>query len=280
MTKRRGLIMYASVTGNTEKVAKAFAKAMEQNDWEAVLYKIDAKTNFHDNPVYFNEFDLVALGSPNMAGLPSPHVQRCFGMVEPFLAPMFSDEPKPGPNGMEFPDGVDPVEFMKNQKNRDYIKAVVFETYAGGVREATSVLAVLQQYLECKGLTICGQFACPGHEIAHMAVDSTAQILGVGVQHAADALQEYRENPNAPQFANLTDAQRRRMDEALLDDRDDPSYDADFDFSMFGKYDLKNRPHARDLLKAEIFMEEIVQDFFTGKKVPEVTHRGQYLCIS
>ena len=52
------------------------------------------------------------------------------------------------------------------------------------------------------------------------------------------------------------------------------------DFSMIGKYDLKNRPHARDLLKAEIFMEEIVQDFFTGKTVPEVTHRGQYLCIS
>lgn len=50
MTKRRGLIMYASVTGNTEKVAKAFAKAMEQNDWEAVLYKIDAKPTFTTTP--------------------------------------------------------------------------------------------------------------------------------------------------------------------------------------------------------------------------------------
>ena len=70
------------------------------------------------------------------------------------------------------------------------------------------------------------------------------------------------------------------MNEALLDTRDDPSYDEGMDFSMFGKYDLKNRPHARDLLKAEIFMEEIIQDFFTGKEFPEVTHRGQYLCIS
>ena len=272
--------MYASVTGNTEKVAKAFAKAMEQNDWEAVLYKVDGRTNFHKNPVYFNEFDLVALGSPNMAGLPSPHLQRTFGMVEPFLAPMFSDEPTPGPNGLEFPEGVDPEEFMKNKKNRDYIKCVVFETYAGGVREATSVLSVLQQYMECKGLTVCGQFACPGHEIAHMAVDSTSQILGINVQNAADALAEYRENPNAERFAKLTDEQRKKMDAAVLDDRDDPSYDEGMDFSMIGKYDLKNRPHARDLLKAEIFMEEIIQDFFTGKEFPEVTHRGQYLCIS
>ncbi len=280
MAKRRGLIMYASVTGNTEKVAKAFAKAMEQNGWEAVLYKISSKTNFHDNPVYFNEFDLVALGSPNMAGLPSPQVQRCFGMVEPFLAPMFSDEPIPGPNGMQFPEGVDPEEFMKNQKNRDHIKTVVFETYAGGIREATSVLAVLQQYLECKGLTVCGQFACPGHEIAHMAVDSVSQILGISVQKAADALAEYRVNPNAEQFANLTEDQRRKMDAATLDDRDDPCYDEGMDFSVMGKYQLSQRPHERDLLKAEIFMEEIIQDFFTGKTVPEVTHRGQYLCIS
>ena len=280
MKQRRGLIMYASVTGNTEKVAKAFAKAMEKNGWEAVLYKIDSKTNFHTNPVYFNEFDVVALGSPNMAGLPSPQVQRCFGMVEPFLAPMFSDEPKPGPNGMEFPEGVDPEEFLKNKKDRNTIKAVVFETYAGSVREATSVLAVEQQYLECKGLVVCGQFACPGHEIRHMAVDACSQVLGISVQNAADALQEYIKDPKAPRFAKLTEEQHEKMRAAVADERDDPSYDGDDFFAAMGKYDLKNRPHERDLLKAEIFMEEIIQDFFTGKEVPEATHRGQYICIS
>lgn len=279
MKKRRGLIMYSSVTGNTEKVANAFAKAMEKNGWEAVLYKVDGKTNFHDNPVYFNEFDVVALGSPNMAGLPSPHLQRTFGMVEPFLANMFSDEPSPGPDGLIFPEGVDPEEFMKNKKDRNTIKTVVFETYAGAVREATSVLAVLTQYLECKGLTVCGQFACPGHEIAHMAVDSASQILGIGVQHAADALAEYKADPNAARFSKLTDEQRKKMDEAAKDDRDDPCYGG-MDMEIVGKYDLKNRPHERDLLKAEIFMEEIIQDFFAGKETPEATYRGQYICIS
>ena len=41
--KKRGLIMYASVTGNTEKVAKAFAKAFENCGWSYDLVKIDKK---------------------------------------------------------------------------------------------------------------------------------------------------------------------------------------------------------------------------------------------
>ena len=31
--KKKGLIMYASVTGNTERVAKAFGKAFENVGW-------------------------------------------------------------------------------------------------------------------------------------------------------------------------------------------------------------------------------------------------------
>ena len=113
-----------------------------------------------------------------------------------------------------------------------------------------------------------------------MAVDACSQVLGISVQNAADALQEYIKDPKAPRFAKLTEEQHEKMRAAVADERDDPSYDGDDFFAAMGKYDLKNRPHERDLLKAEIFMEEIIQDFFTGKEVPEATHRGQYICIS
>ena len=42
--KKRGLILYASVTGNTEKVAKAFGKAFENVGWDYDLVKIDTRT--------------------------------------------------------------------------------------------------------------------------------------------------------------------------------------------------------------------------------------------
>ena len=55
--KKKGLIMYASVTGNTEKVAKAFGKAFENVGWTYDLVKIDAKTNFKKDPVYFYNYE-------------------------------------------------------------------------------------------------------------------------------------------------------------------------------------------------------------------------------
>ena len=62
--KKKGLILYASVTGNTEKVAKAFGKAFETCGWSYDLVKITAKTSFKKDPVYFDDYDFVCLGSP------------------------------------------------------------------------------------------------------------------------------------------------------------------------------------------------------------------------
>ena len=68
--KQKGLIMVASVTGNTMRVAKAFGKAFENVGWTYDLVQIDKNTNFKKDPVYFDDYDFVCLGSPIMAGLP------------------------------------------------------------------------------------------------------------------------------------------------------------------------------------------------------------------
>ena len=79
--KKKGLILYASVTGNTEKVAKAFGKAFENCGWSYDLVKITAKTSFKKDPVYFDDYDFVCLGSPIMAGLPSTLIGKNLGFL-------------------------------------------------------------------------------------------------------------------------------------------------------------------------------------------------------
>lgn len=259
--KKKGLVMYASITGNTEKVAKAFGNAFEKSGWECTLLKIDGKTNLKKNPVYFDDYDIIALGSPIMAGLPSPEIARVLALTQ-------AEPPRVWSGG-----GMGP----QSRAMQDNVKAIVFATYAGGIREAYSTLAVEKQYLECLGVKIVGQFSCTGKEIHHMGVDKASEIMGIQVEKAADILQKYREDPNNILFSKLTDQQRKAMEDAISDKRDMPAYEGMQSF-VPPKYDLENRPSERDLIKAEIFMQEIIEDFFFGREIPQETH-GEYLCI-
>ena len=141
--KQKGLIMVASVTGNTMRVAKAFGKAFENVGWTYDLVQIDKNTNFKKDPVYFDDYDFVCLGSPIMAGLPAPAIGRVLGLTQPEPPRMWKGSRIPGmPSGDCDPNDV---------------KGVVFATYAGAIREAYSTLAVEKQYLECLGLKIVGE---------------------------------------------------------------------------------------------------------------------------
>ena len=261
--KKKGLIMYASVTGNTEKVAKALGKAFENVGWTYDLVKIDAKTNFKKDPVYFDDYDFVCLGSPIMAGLPSPAIGRVLGLTQPEPPRMWRGGMGPG---MDL-QGAAP----------DDVKGVVFATYAGAIREAYSTLAVEKQYLECLRLKIVGEFSCPGGEISHMAVDRVSAIMGVQVEKAAPLVQLYKQNPAAPEFRKLSPEEHKKMAEAVADPRDMPDYEG-MEHFIAPKYDLENRPNDRDLLMAEYFMQNLIQDYFMGRKTPQETY-GEYLCI-
>lgn len=56
---RKALILYVSVTGNTEKIAKCFQEALEEMQWSVDLIKITNKTNFVEEPVFFDAYDLL-----------------------------------------------------------------------------------------------------------------------------------------------------------------------------------------------------------------------------
>ena len=60
------------------------------------------------------------------------------------------------------------------------------------------------------------------------------------------------ENPDHPEFTNLTEEKRTAITEAARH----PMWLQ----PRVWHWNVQNRPHERDLLKAEIFMEETIED--------------------
>jgi flavodoxin len=57
------LIVYASRTGNTEKVALRFKSTFEKHAWECDSFKFDRKMVTNQLPFDFKEYDFVCVGS-------------------------------------------------------------------------------------------------------------------------------------------------------------------------------------------------------------------------
>jgi multimeric flavodoxin WrbA len=75
MTKR-SLILYASMTGNTEKVALRFKKVFEKKGWECDIFKIDKKTDVDHPPFDLEKYDFLCIGSPVIIGQPVEEILK------------------------------------------------------------------------------------------------------------------------------------------------------------------------------------------------------------
>jgi flavodoxin I len=69
------LVVYDSVYGNTEKIAKAMAEAVAPSGEANVLRVGEA------NPSELGSFDLLIVGSPTHAGRPTPAIQEFLNKV-------------------------------------------------------------------------------------------------------------------------------------------------------------------------------------------------------
>ncbi len=70
MEPRRALILYATMTKNTEKVATWFNETFNEYGWETNLIRIMPNTNWAElqEKLYFDDYDMVCLGSPIVGG--------------------------------------------------------------------------------------------------------------------------------------------------------------------------------------------------------------------
>lgn len=326
MAKRRALIIYGSITGNTELVAKEFAKVCQEYGFAPDLVKIEPRRDWDKEPVFVEEYDLVCLGTPIIAGLPYKEVSMLMGLqgkkqlyrnrelYERIQALLAQGVPM-GPGVGEIPveGGFPSVRYgsgipgivcpgvgtdspgSKSDVNKKTIYGIAFCTYGGsgvGPEECYGTLEVLVEYLRVNGIRCVGKFACPGKELRHGSVDKIARNLKMNIDDAQALMQRYKENPDSSEFDRFTDAERKEL-QAAASVKDEDSFGVDAAMmtdndpmgcgkkgSVMWHYNFQNRPSARDLTKANIFLSEVIEDYFLTFNGDPRPPYSVYTCIS
>lgn len=256
MKKRRALIMYATMTKNTEKVANWFKETFERYNWDVTYIRI--KNNMDWSPwagqTYFDDYDVVCLGSPIVGGGPLQAILKAFsfgggGDLEKSVQQKLDSKEKDASMPAVAAGGswrreraAYPGIFNKNCR-RPY--GIVFSTYGGGFygsRECNGTLAMLELYLRNYDCDIVGKFACGGKETGPAGYD-------VGVKPKAD----FKPGPKGKDMpdADVCDAVMYEM----ADGTQRPG-------SYFFHYNNNQKPGPREEAKARAFIEDIVEDYF------------------
>ena len=181
---KKGLILYQTMTGNTEKVALRFKKAFEKKGWQCDMFKVDKDMDVDNLPFDFEEYDFMCAGSGVYKALPGQELVDI----------MFRYTHRPRRAGK--------IVRVHRKITPGPKTGVVFVTYAGthlGPKEAEPALSLLDLNIEHLRFKCIGRFSCPG-----------------GIS----------KRPTPGQW--------------------------------FG--DIRGRPNERDLQKAEIFMEEKLEE--------------------
>jgi hypothetical protein len=212
---KKALVLYGSVTGNTEKVAKRFKQTFEKNGWDCDMMKVD-KNTINGPSINFDNYDFLCVGSPVWSHHPymgiidvmraSPqHVHHV--SAQKGLPPVKQNE------GVETvaekikntPEDVVKTHALMKAMSPGSKKGIAFATYSGahlGPKEAEPSLALLALEIEhVVGFSCVGRFSCPGKVF---------------------------------NFATNT----------------------------YWHGDISQRPDERDLMKAEIFLEELLEEPF------------------
>lgn len=209
------LIMYSSLSGNTEKVALRFRSTFEKHGWECDTFKVDSKTDILNLPFKFKDYDFVCVGSGLILHLPSEEILNAVKIQlgvdrRPIMRFRLGERPdreqrtRP-PQGAE---SAQPHRHHKIVLGADSKPAVVFATYAGfefGPKEAEPALQLLALEVEHTKFKCIGSFCCPG---------------------------KFLNNPTPGTYHG----------------------------------DIRDRPNATDLLKAEMFIEDKLEEI---RKTPD-----------
>ena len=82
MKQRRALILYGSMTKNTEKVATWFKETFEEYGWDVTFCRLLNRMNWEEwqDKLYFDDYDAILLGSPIVGGMPIQPVIKALSM--------------------------------------------------------------------------------------------------------------------------------------------------------------------------------------------------------
>jgi hypothetical protein len=179
---KKCLIIYSSLTGNTEKVALRFESTFEKNGWECDIFKIRRKAEDVLNPLFdINNYDFMCVGSGVIAHLPYSEIlsvlRRLIFGFDPRI-PLrlrgedltYIKEPMPDSYVPKHGEKMESFPHKKIVFGSDCKKAVTFITYSGfdlGPKEAEPSMQLLALEVEHLGFKCIGQFCCPGYFVNH-----------------------------------------------------------------------------------------------------------------
>jgi hypothetical protein len=174
---KKALIMYASHTGNTEKVVQRFKETLIHRGWACDLFRIRKKADDILRPSFvLDDYDFLCVGSGVILHLPYNEVlnviRRYNYGIDPRIPLRLRDE--------DIPYIKEPITDVSHEDiseiHRKIVigpeckKAVVFLTYAGyefGPAEAKPALDLLALEVEHLHYRIVGKFCCPGKYLNH-----------------------------------------------------------------------------------------------------------------
>lgn len=256
MNQRKVLILYATMTHNTEKIALWFRETFEEYNWDITFVRLANSTNYAalQDKLYFDDYDVVALGSPIVAGAPLQAVIKALslgggGALEKEVQDNLLDNKVDASSAPSMP-GVrwrrEPAPYPGVLRRMDFRPlGIVFSTYGGGFfgpGECIAVLETLKLYLALNNVDVVGKFACAGKETG-----PAGYPLGVKPKKT------FRPGPKD------LNAQEADVSDAVIYKKKDGSQAPG---SYFFHYDLYNKPGRREEVKARAFISDFVEDFF------------------
>lgn len=289
----RALILYATMTKNTEKIAKAFAETFEYYQWDVLLHKMTMKKDDWkgmQEKLFFDDYDVICLGSPIVAGYPLTVVNKVFslgagGQLEKNVQKqvdggggfkMNADTMKgpaanldaatgQGPAGGPPAGGPPPREIGAQWRRRQcpypggpsgdnyQPLGVVFTTYGGGFfgsNECRATLAALKLFLELNNVTVIGQFACCGKEFGPAGLAEGEKPRLIGPGEIPD-----------PKVYETADGGKITA-------------------SYFFHGQPWNHPMDRDVQKAQCLIADLVEDMFMTYDGKRAQVCSEYISIS
>lgn len=254
MKQRKALILYATMTSNTEKIATAFESVFDAYNWSVKRIRIRNQKELAErqDELYFDNYDVIALGSPIVGGMPLQPVIQAFslgggGKLEQSVGKELRGEkgqvPDQPPKGKWRRHDAPYAGVLNKPDSRPL--GIVFCTYGGGFygsEEAMPVLNTLKLYLNTYSVDVQGFFACGGREHGPAGYP-------MGVKPKA----VFRPGPLDP---SLPDAPV--CDPVVYTMKDGTKKYG----SYFFHYDLNSKPGPRELAKANAFAADFIEDFF------------------
>jgi len=262
---KKALILYATTTNFSKMVVDRFEKVLLHYGFAVDVIRAMDVNHF----VPINDYDFVVTGTGVIGALPERQLLAALGAGNytnlPYLAEVGGDIGAP-----QWGRGV-PLK-----------KCVTFVTYGGtrrGPSQTHCALRMLEHIMNDMGWQVMGEFGCGGYDSSrwrsHNMANDLANALNTTHENVWMMLEEYCKDPNSDYIKSLN------LDEKALKalEAAKKSWHPEDTSTSWHNRRLP-RPRERDLLKAEIFLSQVVEDLFLGQGGEREPIQSKYVCIA